>query len=131
MSYKRYDELEVLLFLIVGDGDSSRTFRNLFLTSSLKHVGIFSGPHDNEGHQSCLVFADTYFDNVDDSTVTQTAAEYLSLDDAIFEVINNVRTDPTDMIAELQTRVTYFQDGDFYKAPGKVKESTVEGAAAY
>jgi hypothetical protein len=70
MAYDRKDQLEILLQLIIGDGDSNRTNRGFILNPSLTQFGVYSGAHTLNGHQSCLVYAETYFDNVDDSTVT-------------------------------------------------------------
>lgn len=71
MSYGRIRAEDAIVKMIFDD-DTAQAKLLTLLGTDLMYFGAFSGTHSGKGHQSCVVFAETYVDNVDDSKVTQT-----------------------------------------------------------
>ena len=72
MNYKRINAIDVVIDLLISDGDSTREARYNIMNPNLLHIGAYSGTHTTNGHQSCIVYAATYTDNIDEPTVTRT-----------------------------------------------------------
>jgi hypothetical protein len=47
----------MVLWMIIGDGDATRADRLNILNPDQTKVGIFSGTHSVNGHQSCVMVA--------------------------------------------------------------------------
>jgi hypothetical protein len=55
--YKRITGLDVVVAMIIGDGDASRADRLNIFNADITSIGIYSGSHQDLGHQSCVVLA--------------------------------------------------------------------------
>jgi uncharacterized protein YkwD len=66
-AYGKVTAQDVLLRMIIDDGNAERSNRlNIFISTN-NNTGIHSGIHNVTGHMSCVTFAEKYDDNVDDS----------------------------------------------------------------
>ena len=64
MNYQRINGLEVVMRMIIGDGDATRTDRLNLMNTAYTVVGIFSGTHSTNGHQSCNVYATDFVPDI-------------------------------------------------------------------
>jgi hypothetical protein len=62
---------QVIINLLVSDGDKSRSQRDALLHKAAKRIGVASGDHDIYRHATIMVFC-TKFDNTVDSDDTET-----------------------------------------------------------
>jgi hypothetical protein len=53
--------------MIIGDGDEARTDRLNLLNPIHTVTGIFSGTHSVNGHQSCVLFAQDFTPDTDET----------------------------------------------------------------
>jgi hypothetical protein len=130
-AYSKITAMDIVVQLLVGDGDDTRANRVALFNSNYSHVGVYTGSHSSEGHVTCINYADTYVDNVNDNEVALSETEYRTLDEEIIDAINTVRTDPASFATILTERLDYFDENGFYKSPGKFNFSTTDGKAAY
>ena len=128
MKYGRVTGLNIIIDMIVDDGNESRSNRHNIMNPANKILGIYSGPiRSTEGHQSCLTFADDYVDNVYDKDTKLTAEQYTAIDTKVFEELNKLRANPKSFVPILESYLPYFTDKT-YKAPGKFAVETTEGS---
>lgn len=50
MQYTKVTGKEVLMWMIIGDGDALRTSRTNLFKDTTTAVGAYSGPHEGQGH---------------------------------------------------------------------------------
>lgn len=89
--YGHITGLDVVIDMIVDDGDATKARRNLLLAATNNYLGVFSGEHVSEGHAICVTLAETYVDNIDNTTVPIDAAGYTTIDTALFDQQNAAR----------------------------------------
>jgi uncharacterized protein YkwD len=50
MNYKRINAIDVVIDLLISDGDSTREARYNIMNPNLLHIGAYSGTHTTNGH---------------------------------------------------------------------------------
>jgi hypothetical protein len=109
--------------MIIGDGDSSKLMRANILNADFAFGGIFSGTHTTNGHQTCLVFSQTYTDNVYDKDAVLTPQDYIDIDTDLFSELNALRANPRSYVPLLEAMKANFI-GFKYKVSGKFAITT-------
>jgi len=101
MAYSKTTGANMIISLLIDDGNESRSNRFNLLNPDHVFSGIAAGSHKDKGHQFCLVFAKTYTPNIDDSKVALTDTQYLELSLNVFNEVNKLRKDPKSYAALL------------------------------
>ena len=90
-NYGRITARDIVLSMLIDDGVSTRDNRYNILNPNHLFIGKYSRDHSSEGHQSCIVYTVTYQDNIDESKVSLTEAQYRTIDDDLFTELNKLR----------------------------------------
>jgi len=98
---------DILLHLIVGDGDSERTDRGNLLSEVFTKVGLATGTHLDGTTMSVIDFAEDYTEEAD---IVEEVEVEDTLSDDVFNAINDVRAVPTSLVAALETYIAAFND---------------------
>ncbi len=96
---------DILLHLIVGDGDSNRTDRGNVLSDVFTIVGLATGTHLDGTTMAVIGFAEDYTEEADIVVEPET-----TLSEDIFNAINDLRAVPTSLVAALETYIAAFND---------------------
>jgi len=129
MAYGAITGKDVMMKLLISDGDSTKASRESIFNPALTVVGIYSGTHKTHGHQSCVLYVDEYTPDYSDSTVKLEEAKYRTLDTEIFAEQNKVRADPTSYVDTLKAMLPRFKE-KVYKIDGRLAITTSEGKVA-
>ena len=107
--------------MIIGDGDASRADRLNIFNADITSIGIYSGSHQDLGHQSCVLLSQDYTLDVNETELTRTNPQYRALDAEILAEINILRADPTSYITYLTDMLPRFNTStNIYKEVGYV-----------
>lgn len=140
------DPEEIVISLIIDDGNQSKSNRTHILNSGFRFVGVASASHAETEICTVINFSsehtpksqgkltDTVRSSVSQikSSISPQKDElnsYDSIAKSVFELQNQVRRNPKSFTPKLKDRLKYFE-GLEYKVPGQVTIITSEGARA-